>query len=268
MKTADRIRRIFLWISIALFVGFYIFDPTKGIADPQNRQLTKMALLRICAIPAIVCCIGLLRFQLTARPKKQNLLFFLPAIAVALNNSPWLSLADGSATWKARASIWLLALQVIGVGIMEELAFRGVLLPLLLDRFGRSKKGMWLSILLSSAVFGLIHFVNLIEVPNLVATLMQVGYSALLGALCAALLLGTGNIWYCIAVHTVYNFGGGINTYFVEGKVWDLPTILCTVLVAVFVGGWYLYLVLKLDPERLPTFRKEKKAEKDGPENA
>ena len=259
--------RILLWISLALFVALYIFDPTKGIGDEQNRQLVRMAILRISAIPAIVSCIAILRLRLCARPRGKNFAFFLPAMLVALNNSPWLPLADGSAVWKGNAAIGLLAIQVVGVGIMEELAFRGVLLPLLLERFGRTKKGMWVSVLLSSAVFGLIHFANLIEMPNLAAVLMQVGYSTLLGALCAALLLGTGNIWYCVAVHTVYNFGGGLNTYFVEGTVWDLPTVLCTVFLAVAVFCWYLYLMLKQKPEDLPVFRK-KKEEKDGGENA
>ena len=265
---SNRTLRILFWISVALFIGIYIFDPTKKIADQQVRELARMAILRICAIPAIVCCIRFLRLCLAARPQKKNLLFFLPALVVALNNFPWLSLVMGSATFRTNTAIWLLVIQVIGVAVMEELAFRGVLLPLLLERMGRTKKGMWLSILLSSAIFGVIHFTNLIETPNLAAVLMQVGYSTLIGALCAVLLLGTRNIWYCIAVHTVFNFGGGINTYFTEGTVWNLPTVLCTVFVSIAVFGWYLYLTLKLDPARLPTFQREQKEEKDGEENA
>lgn len=266
-KTNELVWRILFWISLALLVGLYIFDPTKGIADETKRQLIRMAVLRICAIPAIVSCIAILRLRLNAKPNRSHLAFFLPAMLVALNNSPWLSLANGSAKWNGSAAVWLLAVQVVGVGVMEELAFRGVLLPLLLERFGRTKKGMWASILLSSAVFGLIHFANLIETPNLAAVLMQVGYSTLLGALCAVVLLGTGNIWYCIAVHTVYNFGGGLSTYFVGGTVWDVPTVVCTVLLAVAAFGWYLYLTLKQKPENLPVFR-AKKEEKDGGENA
>lgn len=258
MKTNDRVLRVLLWVSVALFACIYIFDPSKGIADPQNRQLTKMAILRISAVPAIVCCVAILRLKLAARPKLRNLVFLLPALLIALNNSPWLAFATGSATWKGTASIWLLVVQVIGVGVMEELAFRGILLPVLLDRFGRTRRGMWATILLSSAVFGLVHFANLLETPNLAAVLMQVGYSALLGALCAAVLLGTGNVWYCVLVHALYNFGGGISAYFAEGTVWTLPNVLFTVLLSVAVFGWYLYFMLKLDPDRLPTFRREK----------
>ncbi len=265
---SNRALRILFWLSAALFVSIYIFDPTKQIVDRQVRELARMAILRICAIPAIICCIRFLHLRLTARPQKKDLLFFLPAIVVALDNFPWLSLIDGSAAFRASVAIWLLVIQVIGVAVMEEFAFRGVLLPLLLERLGRTKKGMWWSILLSSAIFGVIHFTNLIETPNLAAIFMQVGYSTLIGALCAVLLLGTGNIWYCIAVHTVFNFGGGINTYFTEGTVWDLPTVLCTALVSVAVFGWYLYLTLKLDPARLPTFQRKQKEEKDGEENA
>ncbi len=262
-RNNDLLLRVILWVSIALLVGVYIFDPAKGIADPQNRQLTKMAILRIAAIPAIVCCVVILRLKLAGRPKLRDAVFFLPAILIALNNSPWLPLACGSATWNGTASLWLLVVQVVGIGIMEELAFRGILLPVLLDRFGRSRKGMWLSVLLSSAIFGVIHFFNLLETPNLAAVLMQVGYSALLGALCAAVLLGTGNIWYCVAVHTLYNFGGGLNAYFVEGTVWTAPNVVCTVLLSVAVFGWYLYWMLKLEPDRLPAFREPKKKEQE-----
>ena len=268
MKRTDRILRVFMWLSIALLIGVYIFDPTKGIPDEPSRQLIRMALLRICAIPALVCCITILRLCLTERRRTRILAFFLPAMVIALNNSPWLPLAVGDAKWNGSAAVWWLLLQVVGVGVMEELAFRGILLPLLLDRFGRTKKGMWTSILLSSAVFGMMHFLNLLESPNLVAVLLQVGYSALLGAMCAVLFLGTGNIWYCIAVHTVYNFGGGISTYFVAGTVWDLPNVLCTLFVSVAVAGWYFYLTLKTDPKTLPTFRKEKKQKEEDAENA
>lgn len=267
MKTSDRVLRVLLWASIVLFIGIYIFDPAKGIADPQIRLLTKMAILRISAIPAIVCCVLILRFKLAGRPKLRDAIFLLPALLIALNNSPWLPLAGGQATWNGTTAVWLLLLQVIGVGVMEELAFRGILLPVLLGRFGKTKKGLWLSVLLSSAIFGLIHFANLIETPNLAAVLMQVGYSTLLGALCAVLLLGTGNIWYCIVVHTVYNFGGGISAYFTQGTIWTLPNVLLTVILSVAVFGWYLYLTFRLDPARLPEFRKPKIENREGGEN-
>lgn len=267
MKHRNLILRLLLWLGIGVLIALYIINPTKSVEAPQKQELFRMLILRIAAIPVLLCCAALLRLRLFTKPKVGHLLFLLPALLVACNNFPWLALASGSAKLERIELLGWLILQVLAVGVMEELAFRGILLPLLLERLGKTKKGMWLSILLSSAIFGLIHFANLIETPNLSATLMQVGYSALLGALCAILLLGTGNLWYCVAVHTIYNFGGGVTAYLIQGKVWNFPTILCTVLVAVFVGIWYFYRTLRINPAALPAFFQKEKREKDGQNN-
>ena len=47
------------------------------------------------------------------------------------------------------------------VGFFEDFLLRGLSLNILLDRLGNSKRGIWLSIVISSLLFGMIHFTNL-----------------------------------------------------------------------------------------------------------
>ena len=250
----DRAWRILTWVALAFFFAVYIIDPTKKIADPTARMLAKAAVLRAAAVLVFVCCVFTLRLRLFARPTARHLAVFLPAMAVALNNVPWLPLATGDAAVARTDLIGLLALHVLCVGVLEELAFRGVLLPLLLRRFGATARGMWKSVLLSSVIFGFVHLVNLIEGAGVAATLMQVGYSILTGALCAVLLLRTGNLGYCMVFHAVFNFGGGMAAYLVEGRIWTLPNILGTVAVGVAVGVWTILTFCRLNPRDLPDF--------------
>ena len=46
------------------------------------------------------------------------------------------------------------------VGIYEEFLCRGWLLNEFLERYGETKKGVWISIIASGVIFGLIHFIN------------------------------------------------------------------------------------------------------------
>lgn len=250
----ERVRRILTFVALGVFLVVFITDPTQKMSDPTARMLAKAALLRAAATLVFLGCVWTLRLHLFGPPAWRHLALFLPAMAVALNNFPWIPLATGSATVVRGDLWWLLLLHVLFVAALEELAFRGVLLPLLLRRLGRTRKGLWQSVILSSVIFGFVHLVNLAEGAGVAATLMQVGYSMLTGALCAVLFLGTGNLAYCLVFHAVYNFGGGLTAYVLEGDGWTLPVILATVGVAVAVGVWYLVAFCRMDPQNLPVF--------------
>ncbi len=254
---SDRMRRTFTWAALVLFFVVYIIDPTKKVEDETARMLLKAAVLRAFAILVFVGCVLALRYRLFGRLSVRHLAVFLPAMAVALNNFPWIPLLTKDATIVRTDLLGILLFHVLCVGILEELAFRGVLLPLLLNRFGKTKRGMWKSVILSSVIFGFVHFMNLIEGAGVGVTLMQVGYSMLTGSLCAVLFLKTGNLLECMIVHSVFNFGGGVTAYMIQGRVWNLPNVLCTVSVAVLVGLWTILVFVKMAPEDLPHYEKE-----------
>jgi len=92
-------------------------------------------------------------------------------------------------------SIMLLFLLFIGVSVVEETYVRGYVLKNLLKSFNPV-----VSLIISSAIFSLLHFFN----PN-------VNYIALTELFIAGILLGisyvyTKNLWFPIALHLSWNF--------------------------------------------------------------
>ena len=153
------------------------------------------------------------------------------AFVVAVNNLP----ASGLLTGKAHVTagwpvILLFAVECAVVGVFEELAFRGFLLPYCLEKTKGKTRPVFRAALISSAVFGAVHLVNLFSGASPGEVLMQIGYSFLIGGLCAAVLVACGSVWVCAAVHAVYNFCGTLLSRFGEGIRWDVPTVVLTVI--------------------------------------
>jgi membrane protease YdiL (CAAX protease family) len=56
-------------------------------------------------------------------------------------------------------------------GIWEEIAFRGVILTLLLKKYSEKK-----SIIINGLLFGGVHFINIIQGADVVSTIIQMVY--------------------------------------------------------------------------------------------
>ena len=184
--------------------------------------------------------------------KKPLSRFALPILitawVVALNNLPAVGLLSGNARVTAGWPLILLfALECAAVGCFEELAFRGFLLPYCAEAMKGRKRAAFLPALVSSAVFGAVHLVNLFSGASPGAVAMQIGYSFLIGGLCAAVLLASGSVWMCAAVHAVYNFCGTILSRFGEGIRWDPVTILLTVGIGLAASVFILFYLLRAD---------------------
>lgn len=74
--------------------------------------------------------------------------------------------------------------------LAEELLFRGLLLPYLLDRFP-----WYISVLATAGIFALLH-----------GTSVQAYSCLVLGLACGLFYASTRKIWPCIAMHVLYNF--------------------------------------------------------------
>ena len=74
--------------------------------------------------------------------------------------------------------------------LAEELLFRGLLLPYLLDRFP-----WYISVLATAGIFALLH-----------GTSVQAYSCLVLGLACGLFYVSTRKIWPCIAMHVLYNF--------------------------------------------------------------
>ena len=96
----------------------------------------------------------------------------------------------------------LFFLMAILSGFVEEILFRGLMLRALLPT------GIWRAALISAALFGGMHILNVLSISSPAYALLQVGYAAAIGFGYAALVIHTGTIWPLILAHFLTNFAG------------------------------------------------------------
>lgn len=162
--------------------------------------------LHIIAFSALACiCITLLIKnhwwrEVGFRPPYQRSLlwlFWLPFVPVIGN------LLDGVQAIDTAQILLFLTIAALS-GFAEEMLFRGLILRALLPT------GIWRAALISAALFGTMHILNVLNMANPVQALLQVGYAAAIGFCYAALVIRTGTIWPLILAHSLTNFAGFI----------------------------------------------------------
>ena len=178
-------------------------------------------------------------------------LIALPAILVALNNLPFLSILSGEArVFGAWWQIGLLFLECMAVAFFEEMTFRSFVMLTVMEKRRASVKDIFVSIVISSAIFGLVHLINMFT-SSPIAVILQILYSFLIGAMCSVVLLYTRNIWICVLIHGLFNFMGDIIPSYGEGKIiWDhIPTIVITAILGVLAAIFYIAVFVKFRAE-------------------
>ena len=201
------------------------------------------------------------------KPWMRSLLFGLPALAVAVNNAPIIGLATGNAyITDPVGGVLIMLAYCLAIGTFEEFAFRGLFFMMILEDRRKSTKQIFWTTAISSAVFGLVHLVNLAVGAGPGATLLQVGYSFLIGGMCAIVLLKTGSIWYCVLLHTVYDIGGTI-LYVGGGVRWDAVTVIITAVLGVAVAVFMTVALTRIKPEDIAFLFPEKKTSAVNDEN-
>lgn len=235
----------FLMIAYECLIGDILFSSV----DYTVRTLVDLIITRALGAIALTVLVAYLGFRVLnpVRPTFwKSAVFCLPAFAVAINNFPFSCLIKGDAVVDAGVGrVVLLAFECIAVALFEEMAFRGVVL-LGFSEKAKSRLGLFLAIILSSAVFGVIHLLNLFTSSPIVV-IMQIGYSFLIGGMCSVILLKTKNIWFCVAIHAIFNFGGAIVSTLGHGEIWDTFTVIFTAILAVATFVYMLVAFFMLD---------------------
>ena len=102
------------------------------------------------------------------------------------------------------------------IGLFEELLCRGWIQNEFIERYGDSRKGVIISILCASLIFGAFHFTNLFGGQPLLETTLQVLQATSSGFLLGAIFFRTKNIWSTIFLHGFYDLAiylGEVNLY-------------------------------------------------------
>lgn len=140
----------------------------------------------------------------------------------------------------------LLALASVALaGVVEEVAFRGIVLTRLLPR------GLWLAVAFSSALFGLMHVANLFLGSPWHTVLLQVTFTAMAGAGYAAMRLRTGSLWPPIVLHAMFDLTFRVTA--IEGG-----TLFHSGVQVLHGVGWLIYAVVVL-PTSCPARRAEQR---------
>lgn len=226
----------------------------KFTGDEAFDRMLKDVILRFVTGGVFTAVIMLLGTKSMLAPEfgllPKQFLWCIPCILVVLANFPYSALISGAAEITRADLVWLFVLKCFAVGLMEETLFRGLVQPTVADIFKQKPYKNLLTVAVTSAVFGLFHLLNLFAGANVGATLLQVGYSFLIGAMLSAVLIKTDNLWLCVIFHALFNVGGNIITETGAGLFQDTCFWILTAIAGVICFAYILNYLLKLDREK------------------
>ena len=167
---------------------------------------------------------------------------------------------DGSIAFNF-SSPWLPVLFVLlylSVGFIEEILFRGLILPLMLRRWGQTKRGIYQAVIVSSVIFGLLHLINLLMGRRtMLSTGAQIIYGLFFGIFFAACFLRNRSIWPVIFTHALFDFCGNLTELTTANDFGAIPQtnlqgVLMVVALTLPLLLYGLFILRKVKPEELP----------------
>lgn len=234
-------------------VGFPTSIFTCFLGESENAASLALFLARI------ICCILPIWLAFEIKLHKifslhgffANFLIIVPFLIVVINNFPILPLIQGKVFFNVESNFlrWICYLCAVFGGVfLEEITFRGIIFPVLYKYFRKKKNGVFLSVFISSALFGIVHLFNLLAGAGIGSVVMQIGYSLLIGGMCSIAFLKTGNFYNAILLHFIFNIGGMLyDQNMIAGNIWTTQNILLTAILAVVVTVFALYILFKVN---------------------
>ncbi len=231
-------------VGVSLLTYFLnLSQPLKLLFDGLSRLI--LAVLFV----AVGRLVGFKRYLgCKAEGGARSVLRVLPFTLVVLANFPFTALILGNAKVLHPEYIPLLLIYCAGVGVLEEVIFRALLLPMLADLLKNSKSPQLFAILLSSAAFGLWHLTNLFGGAGIGETLVQVVYTFWLGGMFAIITYMTGNVWLAALFHALFDFGGLIVAELGTGEFQDVYFWVFTAVSALICAVYGVLFLIKKFP--------------------
>lgn len=149
-------------------------------------------------------------------------------------------------------------LTALSTGWIEEILFRGVVLTTLLQKWGRSRKGITLVVLGSSILFGIVHLLNFIQgrMP-LLDTMTQITFAVFFGVMFSACFLRNRTILPVILLHAAIDWAGTLDEVAVGGGLRTVmqpmspENALINILITLPLLLYGLFILRKIDPASL-----------------
>lgn len=189
-----------LWFSLLWIITYVVLF---SLAD---RISVKLGMEKIITAPLAVMLTLILLFWLHRNDlfakyglakvavDHKRYLYYLPLL-VLISTNLW----GGFATRLSPVESICYVISMIGVGILEEVIFRGLLFKAL------CKDSYKTAVVISSVTFGIGHIVNLLNGAAFLPTLLQIIYATAAGFLFTILFHKSGTLLPCIVTHCVIN---------------------------------------------------------------
>lgn len=140
-------------------------------------------------------------YKLDKIPNPKKFLYFIPLI-ILMSVNLW----HGISINNTIDEIIIHIINMIGIGFLEEIIFRGFLFQML------AKDNIKTAIIVTSLTFGVGHIINLLNGADIIPTLIQICYATATGYLFAIILYKGKSLWPCIITHIVVNSLSIFNT--------------------------------------------------------
>ena len=251
MKRADGVLIVLLVVSVAVTLVFGVLDVIP-YADATMGRLISETVPRLAVGGFLITLMVTRGFGKTFTPKWSGaqLLWSVPCLLVAIVNFPFAALISGTAVIERTDLIWLFLLKCVSIALVEEIFFRALLLPLFMERLQKNRHAVLISVLLTSALFAVMHLINLFFGAGIGETMLQVGYTFLIGCMLAVMLLKTKNIWLCIITHALFDFGGTIVTDLGSGVFQDTVFWILTAIAGVLCAVHIIWSLIRIIKEK------------------
>lgn len=227
------------------------------LAEISNKFIVSTAIVLILAKLSLTKTIGLTSF-----PKKiRDWLIAWPLFVILLLALLPLLTGDLAIDQSKPGMLPIFIFMNFLIGFSEELLVRGLLLSVLLLKWGTTKKGIVVCVIASSMLFGSAHLGNLFINPSLVvATISQIIYATFIGIFFAACVLRSQSIWPAIVLHAALDFisqiqqiavGGGIESATQTNASMSLTQASQTVFLYMILASYAFFLLKKVTPEHI-----------------
>lgn len=168
---------------------------------------------------------------------------------VCVNNFPIIGILTGNVRFYSEADFIRYVLYCLVIGASEEAVFRGLIFPILRNKFCNKRCGMFWTVAVSATIFSLCHAFNVFSV-GIGATALQVGYTFLTGGLFGLAFVITENLIAPTILHIVFDIGGlmfSVPFEIAYGNMWDVYTVIITAVLGVLTTAAGVIYLLKKD---------------------
>ncbi|MBR4237168.1 CPBP family intramembrane metalloprotease [bacterium] len=259
MKRNKIILIIFLVIAATLTIVFDL-PQLVLVADETKNILLKELFSRLILAAFIIYLVIYGKFA-SLKPNfknmLRNLLWMIPCFLVALANFPFSALINGTAIVERKDLIHLLIINCVLIAIIEDFFFQGILRSIVEDYFKNTKHRLFFVILIVSTIFALSHLLNLLSGASIGATILQVGYTFLMGGLFSTIKTKTNDIWLIVLIHTIFDVGGTLINKLGSGVFQDRLFWIFTIIFGIIAGIYILINIFVLDKKDVEEMKKE-----------